>query len=431
MARNPRLMKAATAFLLLSGFLTLHGAAATSDGLDGATGNICKVNLERRSFELLKETEYDPKTDLQQSRFTVYWSDDIAITKIEEATDFGGMKEPVTASFQGIDAANSKALEEGKPFVARVATLFHGNTSANSGGSENQRVIGRFTPATGAAPRSGTIELNGKPVEVSLRKSNSRIFVHQPLHPADLAKGFWKTTIHGSESGGHFVIRSMEVQPLVDPRATDDSKLPRVLVVGDSISMNYHEAAKAALKGIANYHRNEGNSFSTAFGVTNMELWLGDWQQPGLHWDVIQFNHGLHDLKQTYNAATDTFGDYAVPLEDYKKNLEKEIAILKKTGAKLIWCSTTPVPNDNKGTYARRKGAEREFNEAAMEVMSKHPEIQINDLCKLIDSSPVFDNWRKTVDVHFYKDEEQKLLGETVASAIRKALGKDTAVPSP
>lgn len=423
-------MKPTTAILTLTVLAIMHCAGAVINGLDGATGNICKVNLEQRSFEWLKETEYDPKTDLQQSRFTVYWNDETAITKIDEASDSGGIKEPVTASFHGIDAANSKALEEGRPFITRVATLFHNNTSVTSTEAGIQRVIGRFTPSAGASPRGGMIELDGKQVEVSLRKNNSRIFVHQPLNPADLAKGFWKATIHGSEAGGRFVIHRMEVQPLVDPRATDDPKLPRVLVVGDSISMNYHEAAKAALKGVANYHRNEGNSFSTAFGVTNMELWLGDYKEPGLHWNVIQFNHGLHDLKQAYDAATDTFGDYAVPIEDYKKNLEKEIAILKKTGAKLIWCSTTPVPNDNKSTYARRKGAEREFNEAAMEVMRRHPEIQVNDLCGLIDNSPVFDDWRKTTDVHFYKEDEQNLLGDAVASAVRKALGKDAKAPS-
>ena len=153
-----------------------------------------------------------------------------------------------------------------------------------------------------------------------------------------------------------------------------------------------------------------------------MELWLGDYKEKGMHWDVIQFNHGLHDLKQSYDAATGVFGDYAVPLEDYQKNLEKEIAIMKKTGAKLIWCSTTPVPNDNKGTYARRKGAEREFNQAALEVMRRHPEILITDLQQLVDQSPAFDNWRKGIDVHFYTEEEQKLLGEAVAATVRKAL---------
>ena len=103
----------------------------------------------------------------------------------------------------------------------------------------------------------------------------------------------------------------------------------------------------------------------------------------------------------------------------YKANLEKEIAILRKTGAKLVWCATTPVPNHNKGQYARRKGAAREFNQAALEVMRKHPDILVNDLCQVIDGSPAFDNWRKGSDVHFYREEERKLLGEAVASAGR------------
>jgi acyl-CoA thioesterase-1 len=102
------------------------------------------------------------------------------------------------------------------------------------------------------------------------------------------------------------------------PRATDDPKLPRVLVIGDSISMNYHEAAKSALAGAANCHRNEGNAASSANGVSNMELWLGNYREKGFHWDVIQFNHGLHDLKQPYDAATDTWGDYSVSPADYQ-----------------------------------------------------------------------------------------------------------------
>lgn len=79
-------------------------------------------------------------------------------------------------------------------------------------------------------------------------------------------------------------------------------ELPRVLVIGDSISMNYHDAAKAALAGVADYYRNEGNAGTSENGVGNAETWLGDYRQPGRHWDVIQFNHGLHDLKQAYDA---------------------------------------------------------------------------------------------------------------------------------
>jgi pimeloyl-ACP methyl ester carboxylesterase len=113
-----------------------------------------------------------------------------------------------------------------------------------------------------------------------------------------------------------------------------------------------------------------------------------------------------------------------VSLKDYKANLGKEIAILKKTGAKLIWCSTTPVQSTTKSQYARQKGASEIFNKAALEVMAKHPDIQINDLHGLITDSPAFDPWRKTTDVHFYKDEERQALGKAVAVAVKKALEK-------
>jgi acyl-CoA thioesterase-1 len=407
--------------------LAVAGASSAVE-LNGAAGNIFKVDSSQRSFELLKETEYAPKTDIGQSRFTVYWSDDTKVIQVEQRENFDGVNGPVHVTFQGIDASNVKALREKRAFEARVATVRIGDTKFEGVDASLQKVDGLFTPSPGPSSRGGSIRIGDEDIAVSLRKNNSQLFVRTPIRAVDLATGFWKTTIQGKEINGRFVVDTMEVTKLEDPRKTDDPKLPRVLVIGDSISMNYHESAKQALKGIANYHRNEGNAASSTQGVRNLELWLGDYQEKGFHWDVIQFNHGLHDLKQIYDAKTDTFGEYSVPLEDYKKNLEKEIAILQKTGAKLIWCSTTPVPNHNKGQYARRKGAEKEFNEAAREVMKRHPEILINDLAQVVNQSPVFDKWRTTRDVHFYQKEEQKALGDAVAKAVRNALDSTTSL---
>jgi hypothetical protein len=184
--------------------------------------------------------------------------------------------------------------------------------------------------------------------------------------------------------------------------------------------MNYHDAAKAALAGVAEYQRIPENGASTVFGLQNIEKWIG----PKPAWDVIQINHGLHDLKTPYLVKTQSWGPPMVSLTDYKANLEKEIAILKKTGARLIWCTTTPVPNDNQSAASRKKAACLDYNAAAREVLQRHPQILITDLHATVSKSTVFDKWRTGNDVHFTTKEEQRILGEAVASTIRNALAK-------
>jgi len=418
---------AAISFMLLVAGdcqLAASDQSAMTPGEDpkGAKGSIFNVDLSGKSFKFLKETVYDPQTGVGRSWHRVYWTDATSVTEVAEKVNFAGLKAPVMADFHGIDDASAKALAGGKLFVARVAVIMPDAKVPGGVIDNNRKVVGWFTPDAGKAPRGGTIEVNGKPVKVSLRRRNARIYLRRKLTPQDLAKGLWSATIQGKYMNGKFVVDSMEAAPLVDPRTVDDPHLPRILVVGDSISMNYHKAAKSALKGVANYHRNEGNCFSTFHGVNNMGLWLGNYKEKGFHWDVIQFNHGLHDLKQPYDKSKDTWGAFAVPLDVYKKNLEKEIAILKKTGATLIWCSTTPVPNSNKGRYARRKGAAREFNQAAMEVMRKHPEILVCDLHQFICENKAFDKWRTGSEVHYWGKDLQDILGKAVADVMTKAI---------
>ena len=40
----------------------------------------------------------------------------------------------------------------------------------------------------------------------------------------------------------------------------------------------------------------------------------------------------------------------------------------------------------------------------------------------MVSGSPVFDNWRKQNDVHFYEEEERQVIGAAVAQSVRKAL---------
>src|SRR6266853_1547477 len=72
----------------------------------------------------------------------------------------------------------------------------------------------------------------------------------------------------------------------------DVAGLPRVLLIGDSISIGYTEPVRAELRGNANVHRIPTNGATTANGLKNLDAWLGTER-----WDVIHFNFGLHDLR--------------------------------------------------------------------------------------------------------------------------------------
>src|SRR5436309_269245 len=85
-------------------------------------------------------------------------------------------------------------------------------------------------------------------------------------------------------------------QPKVDPVLApiqDKEGLPRVLLIGDSISMGYTLPVRKLLDGKANVHRIPENGGPTTTGLAQIDRWLGDGK-----WDVIHFNWGLHDIKR-------------------------------------------------------------------------------------------------------------------------------------
>src|SRR5215467_3324830 len=65
----------------------------------------------------------------------------------------------------------------------------------------------------------------------------------------------------------------------------DQPGLPRVLLIGDSISVYYTVPTRRSLSGIANVHHIPMNGGNTRVGLTNIDKWLGEG-----HWDVIYFN---------------------------------------------------------------------------------------------------------------------------------------------
>lgn len=180
----------------------------------------------------------------------------------------------------------------------------------------------------------------------------------------------------------------------------DDPKLPRVLLIGDSISIGYTLPVREMLKGKANVHRIPTNGGPTIRGLTEIDKWLGDGK-----WDVVHFNWGLHDLR-----IDD--GKHQVPLEEYAVNLRKLVERLKQTKAKLIWCNTTPVPENT--TPPRKDTDVLAYNAAAKKIMDEHG-IVTEDLYTFAKER--LEKIQLPNNVHFSQDGS-KVLAEKVTQSI-------------
>ena len=221
--------------------------------------------------------------------------------------------------------------------------------------------------------------------------------------------------IHPNAEGAYHMAREIYAA-LTGQQITAEYTEPEpanVLIIGDSISIGYFKPVKEMLAGRAIVEHNAGNAAHTANGLAKLDEWLGDTK-----WDVIHFNHGLHDLKYIDENGKNTTaekGKQQIPIDQYEKNLGELVGRLKKTGAKLIFANTTPVPD---GTGIRVKGDAKIYNVAAERVMKKHG-IPVNDLYSF--SIVRLDKIQRPANVHFFP-EGSRLLGEQVTKCILKAL---------
>lgn len=194
-------------------------------------------------------------------------------------------------------------------------------------------------------------------------------------------------------------------QPIAFAPVKDDPSLARVLLIGDSISIGYTIPVREALSGKVNVHRAPANCGPTIRGLENLDAWLGD--EP---WDLIHFNWGIHDVVNSGDG-------HQVPIDDYKKNLAELVGRLKKTGAVLIWCSTTPIADgterlDNRDVVA--------YNAVAKKIMDAE-KIAIDDLYGF--ALPELEKIQRPQNCHFLPEGSTALAGQ-VADAITKALKK-------
>lgn len=204
-----------------------------------------------------------------------------------------------------------------------------------------------------------------------------------------------------------------------------DEELPDVLIIGDSISIGYTLPVRKNLEGKANVFRPmaaNGKSPQNSQGTTNAVKRIDSWLE-GRKWDVIHFNIGLHDLKHwdpvTRKNSSKASDPYQADVEEYSKNLEEIVGKLKKTGAKLIFATTTPVTEGTTDPLREPEGPVR-YNEAALKIMKEH-DIQVNDLFSAVE--PHLSEIQKPKNVHF-NAKGNELMAKQVAEVIAAALPK-------
>jgi lysophospholipase L1-like esterase len=177
----------------------------------------------------------------------------------------------------------------------------------------------------------------------------------------------------------------------------NDDKLPRVLLLGDSICNGYQSLVRDELAGVAYV------SFWATSKCTVDRSYLKQLSYILEEYDysVIHFNNGLHSL------STDR--------KDWEQGLRQALQLLKAKGkgAKIIWATSTPL----KDPALTEKS--KELNAIAARVMQEE-NVPTNDLFALMDP---LDRNKFWTDTYHYSSEGRKMQASQVAGQLRAALG--------
>jgi len=227
---------------------------------------------------------------------------------------------------------------------------------------------------------------------------------------------------------------------LVACAATDDPPQPeplrepfRVLLLGDSISIGYTRFVADSLADRAHVVRprrrdkngvagagGPENCAGTNKGALNIDRWLAI---EGGEWDVIHFNFGLHDLKRVRPDTGENSNDPAHPHQAdparYEAQLRAIVGRLKDSNARLVFATTTPVPEGDLRPYREPADPVR-YNDIARRVMAEE-HVPVNDLFRFVTDYPT--QILRPANVHF-TEEGSRALARQVTEAILEVAGR-------
>ena len=211
----------------------------------------------------------------------------------------------------------------------------------------------------------------------------------------------------------------------------DSDRLPKVVLVGDSIRLSYAEAVSKRLAGKAVIVSPNANGGHSSNVLKHLTSWVIR-EQP----DVVHFNCGIHDTKK-YTKT----GQFQVSPEQYEANLRSIVKRIRaETDAVVLFATTTPILNER--AAAARKGRDyvllgesvARYNEIALEVM-RDLDVPVDDLHSTLaqPDAPATQETMIGGDGVHLTPQGRELAGSTVASFISEHLGRQetkTTTPS-
>lgn len=147
--------------------------------------------------------------------------------------------------------------------------------------------------------------------------------------------------------------------------------MKKVVLIGDSIRLNYRDETAKLLKDSAVVTGPEDNCRFSSYTLFNLSAWV-----PEDDFDVIQWNNGQWDTCYMPDGKIHT------PLAAYLEMQERIATILLKKTKRLVFATTTPVWPEQFSCSTknpRRNDDINEYNQAVTARLSKLG-VEINDL---------------------------------------------------
>jgi len=181
---------------------------------------------------------------------------------------------------------------------------------------------------------------------------------------------------------------------------TNDRALPRVLLVGDSITRGYGKQVETGLHGKAYVARlTTSKSLGDPALLDQVGLVLAEQK-----FDIIHFNNGMHGDGYSEEA-------YAAALPLMLSRLRRDAP-----GARIVLCTTTDVRERNNLDKVLPKTGRMIRRNELLADFAKREKLPVNDLFELIQDHPEYHN---ADGVHFNEKGSAALAAQVVTAVLK------------